>query len=304
MRIVFLWILILFSEMIKGQQLPNSDFENWAENNEGALLYPVNWIELVSFTFCSPNPNFVVPGLDSNNGNYAALLESTSCTLEGGVDVVVVAKMGTGGGGNSPLDFSRPYSSRPDTMQFYYKFEPEGSDTATIKFMLFQYDSIENEVTDTIALVKGWIANEVTDYQVFKLPISYLNDLTPNFISIVFTNSKTVTDNFLGYTLPGVYASVGTKFWIDDIQMIGGDVAVEEETETSAVELMFTGYAIRIMTTTGLPLTIELYSSDGKLIYSRAKQTICEIENLPKGLYVIKVTDDSGKLVATRKFGI
>ena len=113
-----------------------------------------------------------------------------------------------------------------------------------------------------------------------------------------------MSDNFLGYTLPGVYASVGTKFWIDDIQMIGGAVAFEEETETSAVELMFTGYAIRIMTTTGLPLTIELYSSDGKLIYSRAKQTICEIENLPKGLYVIKVTDDSGKLVATRKFGI
>jgi hypothetical protein len=304
MKLIFTWVFILMNAIIRSQQLPNSSFESWSQNSQGILTAPESWIELTLFQFCNPNPTYVTPSTEANSGLYSALLESSSCFLEGGIEIIQVAKLRTGDGGLDPHYFSLSYSARPDAMQFNYKFHQEGSDSAFVRLMLFRWDTLENQISDTIAFVSGWINEETTEFQTYTLPIEYMTELTPEYIRIEFSSSKTLTEQSLGYTPPGMYASVGTKFWIDDIQMIGGDVAVEEETETNPIELMRIGDAIRIMSITGVPLNIELFSSDSKLVYSRAKQTNYQIENLPSGIYVLKVMDDSGILVGTRKFGI
>ncbi|MDQ3100205.1 MAG: T9SS type A sorting domain-containing protein [Bacteroidota bacterium] len=109
-------------------------------------------------------------------------------------------------------------------------FHPEGGDSAYVKIVLFNYDSIAGG-PDTVGFAVGYMHEEITSFTQFSLPIQYLNESIPASMHIFFSTSKTASDQYIhGFGPPSGYASEGTSLWLDDVQL-NGTTSISERVE-------------------------------------------------------------------------
>ncbi|MFN0032255.1 MAG: T9SS type A sorting domain-containing protein [Flavobacteriales bacterium] len=300
MKELFLVTAIIHSAcfIAQGQQLPNSSFEDWWEyaGNER----PENWLDTGAALFCSPTPDLAVKSTDAHSGTYAVMIENLFCIMETGEPRVDKGRLFTGNSGlYPPLGFSMPYTAKPDSLKFFYKFHREGVDTGMVRLMLFTYDTINYEFLDTMALSIATIDHPTDEYLEFSMPISYHNELTPQYILIEFSGRNSP----FAYGIPGIFASAGTKIWIDDISLVGGNVGEIDVVHFQNVSMHLSN---NLITLNGISPTAvfrcEVFNSIGQKVLESENEATCSVASIVSGYYFLRLTQENSEHIEVFKF--
>jgi hypothetical protein len=181
-------------------ELPNGDFEQWT--NIG-VEYPVEWrsIDLQAYDgstyFYSPRAVTQVTGSE-------AFLNGTSVVLNnyesGGTPRSSYCYIGT-----ENNDYYTPTFPISDTFRYlqgYYKYLPDGDDTARVNFRA--WESGKSRVYDNLYLT------EAKEWTFFSLELNYdAQKYKPDSAALIFWSTSTA-----------VAYGVATKFYIDNLELV------------------------------------------------------------------------------------
>jgi len=186
-------------------------------------------------------------------------------------------------------------------------FHQEGNDSGYVKVILFNYDSITPGTlpfwsrVDTIAFSSGYMAQEVTSFTPYSLPINYLKTDTPAFIHIYFSTSKFAAENFIGTPTPYVHAYPGTTLWLDDIHISISGMGVNQSLASDR-PIIFPNPAQQTLFVRTLPgirvRTLDLTDLHGRLVLSIASPPSApvDISNICSGTYFVRYTLSTGQV--------
>lgn len=263
------------------QQVPNSNFEMWTSTS---FEKPDEWISMFTDTI---NAN-VMKTTDKYAGNYAAkvttMMRETqfiNLTFNG------VQSQDEIGGGN-------PYSLQIDTLIGYYKYIPQGVDTAAV-MILFRKNGVEI----------GWRAQSLlptSTYTQFSMPFDILSE--PDTILIFLLSS----------IWSSTEANVGSILYIDEVQLKSQPLFTSiKEFNNVFINMVYPNPAkdqLNIQYTLVVPeiTTISIFDMTGKQVsevyFNSAaginNQTL-DINNLSKGMYTLNIKTKT-QLIRTTKF--
>lgn len=269
-------------------------------------LVPSDWTWALPNTPCTPANLLAVLDTISYSGASSVKLESQVCVDDAGYSRLEDGILFSGGPYFTPRNMSFGCNLSPSHLNFHYMFHQEGNDSGYVKIMLFNYDSLTpglffSERIDTVAFSSGYINQEATSFTPFSLPINYLTADTPAFMHIFFSTSKTLSEHY-GNTSPYLYAYPGTTLWIDDVDISGGNVSIEEN-ELSEPSLFYPNPAtdvlyFRELSTTRL-LSVNLSDMHGRKVISTSSpiSTPLNIGYLAPGLYLVRCNLSDGQRI-------
>jgi hypothetical protein len=221
----------------QAQIIPNGGFEEWNLSDTVPYPYPFmwRWTHVTTDPLCPlPASESMEPSLVSSSGSYSIKLTTSMCQI---------GFVFSSGGSPSPSHWAFECMARPAQLNFQYMFAPIGGDSAFVKILLFNYDSVTPDLNfwqrlDTAAFASGYIPEGVNSFTPFTLPINYLNEDIPAFMHILFSTSKTASETyFLGYGPPSSSASIGTSFWVDDVHL-SGTVGIQDDPKGQAIAIL------------------------------------------------------------------
>jgi len=175
MKYIIFIFLSAVSFPLMGQDSLNGSFEDWGYD---PFSFPLcrSWFWGIFNTPCGPYNEVTEKTDDSFHGSWAIKMESQVCSSSSGLRLRTGRARTTDTENplaTQPLGWSVEYSERPEELSFHYKFHQEGTDSAAVYLLLFNYD-IDTHTVDTIAITSDYIHEETTEYTELTLPIEYL----------------------------------------------------------------------------------------------------------------------------------
>ncbi len=179
---------------------PNGGFEDWTEF---AGEEPDEWFSSNVFTLGSSGAS-VVKTEDSYDGGLAVKLESMLTIIEDTLAFISNGQLGDDGPfGGMPVD------NIPDKLTGYYKYMPDGPDSALVGVTLYRYN--DNTGVTTVldeAMLKLPAASE---YTAFELPVLYNEYPIPDTANIAFSAVNIETDSS--------YYGLGSILFVDALEI-------------------------------------------------------------------------------------
>ena len=215
-----------------GQAVANGDFETWAVRS--GVDAPTGWLTTDDIAAALLG-SAVATGTctkvtDAHGGTYAARLESKSLPLVGVVPGALI--LGSAIGSDQALPGGLPFTSRPATLQFYYKLSgtppPVASDGAFAQVALTRY---VGDSTQIIATGQQVFSTPTNTYVLAQVPLTYTSNAQPDSVRLVFASGIVTTGAVIGAT----GATAGTVFQLDDVSFVGtGTVTAARNAALSA----------------------------------------------------------------------
>ncbi len=231
-KILFATILVLSgSSLMQAQtevyQIPNSDFNSWAADNEpgnGWNSFPSAGGTLSGMgKKQAPNPSKDT-GRSAAEGDYSCKLYSKSAlgiNANGNLTTGRINMGAISAASSSNYNYTArstsgcnlPFSGRPDAVEFYAKFKSGGSPNGRAQFILHgdvDYRDPEVESQSSYKVGMASVAISTTEeWQHFSGTFSYVQDIpSKQYMLASFTTNPT----------PG--GSKGDELWIDDVRLI------------------------------------------------------------------------------------
>jgi len=179
---------------------PNGGFEDWTELSGEE---PDEWFSSNVFTIGSSGSS-VVKTEDSYQGTYASMLESKLTIIEDTMAFVSNGQLGDDGPiGGMPVD------NIPDKLTGYYKYFPDGPDTALVGVTLYRY----NDNTGNTSVLDETILKlpAASEYTAFELPVSYDQYPLPDTANIIFSAGNIDNDSS--------YYGLGSILYVDELEI-------------------------------------------------------------------------------------
>ena len=181
MKYSILFILFcLFAAHAQGQQIANSNFENWTDNHyaEGWNTFELGVFPLVFYSASRAT--------DAAYGDYAVELETRNIVGEQVPGVIML--------GDINMDTYMPmggvpFTDRPTGLSFSYKYSPVGNDALLIVALLTKWNE-DTQETDTIGAGIFQSYDLQTSYLRETVPIYYQSEEAPDTINIGFSSSS------------------------------------------------------------------------------------------------------------------
>jgi len=277
---------------VNAQQVPNAGFETWT-----SATNPDGWAT-VDGLFGSPLGFSVKDTADKVELTASIKLKSDSLAAVPQAGVVPgLVSLGTATyAGGQPAFYGIPFTYRPDTLFFSYKYSTPGADTAGVQIVLFKSGS--NPVLAggiPLGTTSGQWANVYV-----PLTANYSSAGTPDTLLIQF------------YASFGNVAIKGSTLNIDRVRFgyVNLPSAINEMTETINVTVFpnpasdvinvasqknLAGYNFQIMDITGRVVSATTLTGETTSVF---------VADLAKGNYIYKITDKSNGLVKQDKFAI
>ncbi|WP_167856543.1 T9SS type A sorting domain-containing protein [Hymenobacter metallicola] len=205
----------------QAQALPNGTLETW--ETRAISLAPAGWFTFDDVLASSGFPlaaGTTTRSTDKHAGTYAARLESKTNTL---LDVTFPGVLGLGTSPNIDADFPGgiPFTSRPASMQFYYKLTvpATSADAAGAQVVLTKWDGARSNV------VAGGVIQlaPTSSYTLSTVPLQYQSSVAPDSIRILFVTGTQSTP------------TAGTVLFIDDVVMTGTATPTVDAARNAAV---------------------------------------------------------------------
>ncbi|MEN9332655.1 MAG: hypothetical protein RLZZ94_1745 [Bacteroidota bacterium] len=309
MKKILLLVAILLSENIFGQPVINGNMEDW---DTTFTPFPSNWLTNEFYAALPCNPFVPITAErtnDKNSGVWAAKLESKDCIDDTGVPQIYIGYLAYGNTSNPNMAHGIPYNQRPDNLHFYYKFNSVGTDTGFAKIVLRHLDTLGN-AGQIIGEGEISIINDVNVYTPVTIPINYFMNDTPEIIQIVFSTSKTIADNdyFPLNTSLGNGANIGTTLWIDDVTLSGGTLGLIENQRIYSFTVFPNPFSSQLVMQTNFNMKkAELFVDN---IFGQTVKHVSNIsgvsftllrENLPNGIYFLRLSDGNDKIITSEK---
>lgn len=258
--------------------LPNPSFEDWSSIT---LENPDNWYSfnnLLSNVGITP----VTKASPGHSGSYAISMETHAFDLDTIPGFISIGEIDINSEG-SPFG-KIPYTARPITGSFYYKYVPSGADQGEVQLAFYKNGNP----------IGAW-SQPLNPTSTFELA-TYNFNLTesPDSMLLVFASG----------THPG------SILYIDDISFSGGDVSVQnlfnkagfKEYPNPTSNILFISSESAISQTS----TIEIIDLNGKMVSSYnfdfSNNSVFEFSTngLNSGIYYYRVIN--GESVTTKKF--
>lgn len=190
-------------------QIPVSDFEDWTQAPFTSYEEPTGgwWTTLngLSGLGC---PVTVIKTTDAHSGSYAAKLT----TRQWGT-LTIPGLLLSGEFNIQNQNFlvqGQPFTQVPTSFRGWYKFSPEGGDSAAIAALLVRWNT-GTQRRDTIGLAVLSVLDSVSNWTMFDLPfVFWQTGVTPDSILVALVSSGD-GQNFNG--------QVGSTLWIDDLEL-------------------------------------------------------------------------------------
>lgn len=283
MKTLIISIIALTASNICAQQIANGDCETWTISGGSSPdgEYLTGWAT-VNNTI--PNAQAWLlnqtcyQSTDVHSGSYAVELETQPPPFSGYPNVNGITTNGTINETTYAVESGVAYSLRPDSLVGWFKASPMGSDFATIEFL------VKSSSEDTI----GWARFEapnatVSNYTRFSVPVVYNNGNTPDLAVVLLSASD------------GFNSVVGSKLWVDDLELIFNSVGVSEN-QLEALKV----HASMNQITIDLPdnangFNYELISATGQLVQSGKLNSNLNLVNAnpSTGLYFVRVFSEA-----------
>ncbi|MDP1744439.1 MAG: T9SS type A sorting domain-containing protein [Bacteroidota bacterium] len=291
--------VILVSTVLTSKAQPNGGFEDWS--TEFSYENPDHW---QTFNFLSllspPNPlsAFKAVGTDKHSGNYALKIKTVFLNNKPS-QIVIGDSAGavfTGKINYSPPSrtYGFPYTGRPENLEFWFKYEPIGTDAAGAGIMLLKWNGSGHDTIATGSV--GLLATST--YTLSQAPLQYNLTGLPDTAIIIFTASN-----------DSVLARVGSTLFIDDVQFTGW-VGIGEQNGLSGKVKIFPNPArdnVNISTSIKEANEIKVFDSLGKLagIYKIQNDNInintCLFSS---GIYLYDINDKKENILFKGKFTV
>jgi hypothetical protein len=195
------------------QQISNASFENWQTFQGYQVPDSFYTFDQVLFlgTATTERTN------DAHTGQFAALLRTIAgLATTNFAGLLSYGSFRTIGTTNYFLGW--PLSSRPTKMNFWYKFERAGNDSAMAFVILSKWNGAYSTIVGTGSL---YISSNTPTYTVAEVPISYSSSANPDTIHFSFISSFNESP------------TAGTLFYIDDISLDSGPAVIDDHNQSS-----------------------------------------------------------------------
>ncbi len=280
MKKVLLSFVILISTQAIGQTIPNAGFETWVAS--GPFLAPDGWA-------VSPG---VIKSTDAHSGSYAlqckldtftnpstSVLDTITATAYTGAQTMGPPVPGSNIGGYA-------FTSRPDSLTGYYKYQKAPNDSFRISVLLCKKNTVTGG-RDTIASALFTSGTAISTYTRFSMPLQYVRALTPDTAVI-----QVLTAN------PQAPKHLGTSIWVDDLAFVTNPPAgVDNLTEVITKPLIYPNPFCDVLAVTpgsnAAILSMVLSNSVGSII-AHTKDKTLNTSDLPCGVYFVTILTDDG----------
>ncbi|MEI6061193.1 MAG: PCMD domain-containing protein [Bacteroidota bacterium] len=299
-RIFYFSILtLLFAGQLLAQDLPNGSFENWAGGE------PNSWnttnTSILGLAFTTVTKDLTSP--QSGTASAKLTVITKNIPFVGSVTIQGALTLGTLNidpiGQTATLTGGYPFTGMPQKLTGYFKYQPVNNDTCAFGWGLFKWN---NGVQDTIGYTAFDTMGVINTWTYFELPLEYLTWESPDTMNILFLNSN---------PLDGI-DHTGTKMWVDNLSFVYGTVGIEGLTFAKGMNIYAERDAKQLILVSTFEeqesLDISLYNMAGAETnhwkrYMQATTERLDINNLPPGTYVIRITSGN-RLIDTRKISI
>lgn len=288
-------------------QIPNGFMENWAPASTGLPEDPVSWTttNLLTSLFLGSNPQSIFKVTDSYSG-YAAkvtTIKQTNNQSQGNLpDTTGFMVLGTINLDGTLLPVPYNYPTKPNSLNFYSKYNPNGTDTAIVGVLMFKYNTTLNK-RDTIGTGFYLVGSNQTSYVLSTAPINYsITNVNPDSMLIFVAASHRDT-------ITGQYPKVGSAFFVDHFYFditagiennnVSTSVTVYPNPSTFAVNFKFDA--------DHQPKEILIYDMQGRLVENVSVNSTfhtISTENWTKGLYTYSLLGNDNSVLKTGKFQV
>ncbi|MCC6721552.1 MAG: T9SS type A sorting domain-containing protein [Bacteroidia bacterium] len=260
---------------------PNGNFENW---NSISSLEPDNWF---SFNFMSTNKPMLTRSTDKYSGNYALKIENVMMKFG---DIMGFVTNGRITDSRYPVG-GLAVKQNPLKISGYYKYVPQGPDTAIAGIFLYKRDAIK----DTLILIEDTIIKlkpSNNNYVFFEIPIKYKSKEIADTINISFAASN-IDDSL-------AYVGLGSTLFIDNLNIVYKPNSTKEQKHiklyvypnpiSSDSRLKIENFEL----TTNNYSYIEIYNMCGKLIFKEnifKNEIDLSAKKMQAGIYFYKIFD-------------
>ena len=192
--------------------IPNGSFENWQRYSARS---PSNWGSL-SFITSYFSGNMLKRTTNSHSGEYAALLQSkwglfffNTDTLGHMATGSVSFSTGLGGSEVTVNADGVAVSKAPQSVEFYYRYNPTGNDTGAFGYELRHYDQEGDSLRSVAERYVDLMPQ--SNYTRKEVNVDYSGSLSVDTMVLTFASSKG--------PLFGRQANLGSQLYIDDLSV-------------------------------------------------------------------------------------
>ncbi len=246
--------------------IPNPGFENWT--NQGNYKDPVSWGTIngsvAGACFCAGTCR---QATSVHSGSFAAELKTISVF---GQTAPGIAATGTINTQTQAVDGGVAFNLRPDSIKGWYKYTPQGTDTASVEIILSKWNG---SARDQVGSAKWIKTTAVSSYTEFAKAIAYSLTIDPDTMVIVLLSSHTNLNS----------SNVNSDFFVDDLSLTFPPVP---PTLTTSV----TNVSCNGGNNGAVNLTVSGGTSPYTFLWSN-NATTEDISGLLTGTYTVTVTD-------------
>lgn len=256
------------------QAIPNGNFDSWTTDT---LAKAIDWYA-GGLGISRTN--------DVYKGNYATVL-TTQDYGNGFVSGAVLSNGELSQQGGFPKG-GAAYSSLNDTLVFYYKYIPNGTDTAAVGVNLFKNGSI----------IGGSGVNLMPTSAYTRIEVPITAGVAPDTMVLIFVSSN----------YPGESTNAGSKLYIDEVQLKSQPLNTGIFT-IAKNNMGITAYPNPVADVLTIEInntgnnTVQITDMLGRVITQQNNinnHLQLDTQNWPQGLYLVTITTDTG-LVSSGK---
>lgn len=269
-RLILLAWGVFFIGMLNAQpQLANPALEFWSDTGLG-YENPDGFITSNDTTIFGAVIS-CEKTTDANNGIYAAKL--TAVTVDPGDGTGPHTFPGVMAVSDSAIVDGMPYTVRPDSVAFWYKYMPQGGDQGKATVQLSQNGNV-------IATGQFIITSAQSTYKRAVMAFNYVTADVPDTLNMKFVTGGDSS------------STAGTMLYIDDIEIIKNDAGLNES--ANATIPVFPNPANEsIQVDLSNDREISIYTSTGKWIETvhaaaNGQNTKINTRDYAEGIYVMK----------------
>jgi hypothetical protein len=302
--------LFLFLISILRSQTPDYFFEGtWPASPFNAAPDPSGWVTtnvLTSPFISSSNATTTTQHSLACQGNASMRIETKTFVTTGLLSSYIPTVAGFGFAGqittlpSFALRDGFPYTSKPTSISYCYIAQPQAQDTAGVRILLWRYSGSGRNYIG-FAEKKYITSNSSLTNE--TLTISYTSTLTPDSMGIYVASSFKFPTS--GFTIRDG-AKAGSLLIIDNITFNSTGIHDYSSQIKFNVFPNPSNQFLFIQSDNSQKKHAALYDLTGKLVYKSSFEEKLKIftEKYKEGLYILHISDDTGKILASKKINV
>lgn len=301
---------LVFIISILNAQTPDLTFEGaWPASPFNAAPDPSGWVTtnvLTSPFISSSNATTTTQHSLACQGSMSMRIETKTFVTTGMLSSYIPTVAGFGFAGQittfpSPaLRDGFPYTSKPTSVSYCYIAQPQAQDTAGVRILLWRYSGSGRNY---IGFAEKKYTTSNTSLSNETLTISYTSTLTPDSMGIYVASSFKFPSS--GFTIRDG-AKAGSLLILDNIVFNATGLNDYSSQIKFNVFPNPSSHFLFIQSDNSQKKHASLYDLTGKLVYKSAFEEKLKIftEKYSEGLYILHITDDSGKILTSKKINV